>query len=29
MVTWQDLIQFSLFLVTLISLVIQAENKKK
>ncbi len=29
MVTWQELIQFGLFLVALISLVIQANEKKK
>ena len=29
MVTWEELIQFGLFLVALISLVLQANNKKK
>jgi len=29
MVTWQELFQFALFIVSLISLVIQAENNKK
>ena len=28
-ITWQDLIQFCIFIVALISLVLQAENKKK
>ncbi len=29
MVTWQELIQFGIFLIALISLVIQAKDKKK
>ncbi len=29
MVTWQDLFQFGLFLVTLISLVLQEHDNKK
>ena len=29
MVTWEELIQFGLFLVALISLVLQVNNKKK
>ena len=29
MVTWQELLQFCMFLVALISLVLQANNKKK
>ena len=29
MVTWQELLQFGLFLVALISLVVQAQDKKK
>ncbi len=29
MVTWQDLFQFGLFLVALIALVLQENNKKK
>ena len=29
MITWQDLIQFCMFLIALISLIHQIENKKK
>lgn len=29
LITWQDLIQFCMFIIALISLVIQAENSKK
>ena len=29
MITWQELFQFGLFIIALISLVLQAENKKK
>ncbi|MDO5545471.1 MAG: putative holin-like toxin [Eubacteriales bacterium] len=29
MVTWQELFQFGIFLIALISLVIQANDKKK
>ena len=29
MVTWQELFQFGIFLITLISLVLQANDKKK